>query len=421
MEKAIIVGLNTGSDQQFYESLEELKNLALACHIEVVDQLTQNLPSSNKKTYIGKGKVDELKQAVIMHEPDMVIFDDELSPSQIHHLEKKLETNVLDRTVLILNIFSRRAQTTEAKLQVELARAKYLLPRMAGSYTDLSRQRAGTGSKGPGEQKLELDRRIVRKKISQIKYELKKVVQTRRTQRKSRKSNHIPVVALTGYTNSGKSSLMNAIINESTQSNVTHTFEKDMLFATLETKTKLISLNDQKDFLLTDTVGFIRRLPHDLIEAFKSTLEEITEADLLLHVIDASSPNYSSQINTVESVLSEIGANHIPTIYVYNKSDLLEKHPIVHTENHIFISAKNQLNINNLLKTINRSLEQGTSLVTLLIPYEKGDLYTYLKTNKTIISNAFENDGTRIQVRLSKEEMEKFHTYIKKDKGVIKP
>ena len=415
MEKAIIIGLNIGEDSNFFESMEELKNLSIACHIHIVDELIQKRQSPTAKYYIGKGKVEEVKTLIDIHEPDMIIFDDELSPSQIKNLENKLKIRVIDRTVLILDIFARRAKTTEAKLQVELAQARYLLPRMTGSYKALSRQRTGTGSKGPGEQKLELDRRVLRKKISQIKAELNKVVETRRTQRKNRQSSQIPVVALTGYTNSGKSTLMNALIDESTQYQKNYTFEKNMLFATLETKTKKISLQDKKDFLLTDTVGFIKKLPHDLIEAFKSTLEEISEADLLLHVIDVSVHDFQSQINTVEKVLNEIGTENIPTIHVYNKADLLDDYPIVDTDQNIFVSAKNHVNIDELLLKINQSLEAKSSLVTLLIPYEKGDLFSYFKENKSIASHSYENEGVLVKVKLSSNEISHYQSYIIKE------
>lgn len=413
MEKAIIVGLNTGEDKDFFESMEELRNLSIACHIHVIDEMTQKRQNPTSQYLIGKGKVDELKSLIEVTDPDMVIFDDELSPSQIKNLEQTLDIRVIDRTVLILDIFARRAKTREAKLQVELAQAKYMLPRMTGSYKALSRQRTGTGSKGPGEQKLELDRRILRKKVSQIKDELKKVVETRRLQRKSRQNSQIPVIALTGYTNSGKSTLMNALIDESTQFQKNYTFEKNMLFATLETKTKRISLQDKKDFLLTDTVGFIKKLPHDLVEAFKSTLEEISEADLLLHVIDVSAHDYKSQITTVEDVLKEICTESIPTIYVYNKVDLIKDLPMLDTEENIFISAKNQINIDQILKKINMMLEKKTTLITLFLPYDKGDLFSYFKNNKSITHQSYENDGILLQVKLSENEIQHYQVYIK--------
>ncbi|MGE4571438.1 MAG: GTPase HflX [Candidatus Izemoplasmatales bacterium] len=413
MEKGLLVGLNTELEKDFKESMAELRNLAHACHIEIIEELIQNKSMPTNKFYIGKGKVDELKLLIESLEPDLVIFDNELSPSQIRNLEKELEIKVIDRTVLILDIFARRAKTTEAKLQVELAQSEYMLPRVIGMYKSLSRQRSGTGSKGPGEQKLELDRRLLRNKIVKLKKDLQAVVEIRRTQRQNRKSSHIPIVSLTGYTNSGKSTLMNALIDASTNIKKEHVLKKDMLFATLETKTTNISLSDTKNFLLTDTVGFIKKLPHHLVEAFKSTLEEITEADLLLHVIDVSNPQYKKQIEAVDIVLKEIKAENIPTIYVYNKIDLVDDLPLLETENSIFISAENNLNIQKLLTMINHELEKNTKIVQLLLPYNKGDIFSYFKKNKSIISSTYEEIGILVQLRLSKEEIEKYNQYIK--------
>jgi GTP-binding protein HflX len=364
------------------------------------------------KYYIGKGKVAELKEIIESVEPDLVIFDNELSPSQIRNLEETLEIKVIDRTILILDIFARRAKTTEAKLQVELAQSEYMLPRVVGMYKSLSRQRSGTGSKGPGEQKLELDRRLLRNKISKLKKDLKAIVETRRTQRKSRKQSHIPIVSLAGYTNAGKSTLMNAIVDSSMNVDKKHVFKKDMLFATLETKTVNVKLSDSKNFLLTDTVGFIKNLPHDLIEAFKSTLEEITEADLILHVIDLSNKNYKHQIQAVNQVLKEINADGIPVIYVYNKIDLIDDLPLIETENGVFVSAENNENINQLLDEINFALEKNSSIVQLLLPFEKGDIFSYFKNSKSIIESAYQTDGIYVKIKLTKSEIEKYKQYI---------
>lgn len=413
MEKGIIVGLNVDSNKDFTESMKELKNLAGACHIDIIEELIQNKSAPSIKFYIGKGKVQELKELIEELEPDLVIFDNELSPSQIRNLEKELEIKVIDRTVLILDIFARRAHSTEAKLQVELAQSAYMLPRVIGMYKSLSRQKSGTGSKGPGEQKLELDRRLLRNKVNKLKKDLQVIVENRRTQRKNRKASHIPVVALTGYTNSGKSTLMNALIDESINTSKNHVFKKDMLFATLETKTTNITLSDSKNFLLTDTVGFIKKLPHHLVEAFKSTLEEITEAELLLHVIDVSNENYLSQIQAVNQVLKEINADNIPTIYVYNKVDLIQEIPLVDTENSVFISAENHTNINKLLHIINVELEKNTTLVELLLPYQKGELFAFFKKNKSIISTTYETNGILITLKLNQQEIEKYKQYIK--------
>jgi len=415
MEKGILVGLNIHNNPEFDEIMEELRNLAEACHIEVIDVLTQNMDTPTVKYYIGKGKVTELKDMIESIEPDLVIFDNELSPSQIRNLEETLEIKVIDRTILILDIFARRAKTTEAKLQVELAQSEYMLPRVIGMYKSLSRQRSGTGSKGPGEQKLELDRRLLRNKITKLKKDLKAIVDTRRTQRKSRKQSHIPIVSLAGYTNAGKSTLMNAIVDSSMNVDKKHVFKKDMLFATLETKTVNIKLSDSKNFLLTDTVGFIKNLPHDLIEAFKSTLEEITEADLILHVIDLSNKNYKHQIESVNQVLKEINADGIPVIYVYNKIDLVDDLPLLETENGVFVSAENNQNIDHLLDEINIALEKNSSIVKLLLPFEKGDIFSYFKNSKSIIESAYQTDGIYVKIKLTKSEIEKYNQYIIKN------
>jgi GTP-binding protein HflX len=412
MEKGILIGLNIHNNPEFDEIMEELKKLAEACHIEVIDVVTQNMDTPTVKYYIGKGKVTELKDLIESTDPDLVIFDNELSPSQIRNLEETLETKVIDRTILILDIFARRAKTTEAKLQVELAQSEYMLPRVIGMYKSLSRQRSGTGSKGPGEQKLELDRRLLRNKISKLKKDLKAIVETRRTQRKSRKQSHIPIVSLAGYTNAGKSTLMNAIVDSSMNVDKKHVFKKDMLFATLETKTVNIKLSDSKNFLLTDTVGFIKNLPHDLIEAFKSTLEEITEADLILHVIDLSNKNYKHQIQSVNQVLKEIHADGIPVIYVYNKIDLVDDLPLIETENGVFVSAENNQNIDQLLDEVNIALEKNSSLVKLLLPFDKGDIFSYFKNSKSIIESAYQTDGIYVKIKLTKNEIEKYKQYI---------
>ena len=412
MEKAILVGLNLNNNPEFTETMSELENLSEACHIEIHDKITQNKDTPSIKYYIGEGKVEELKELINLYSPDLVIFNDELSPSQIRNLENALEIKVIDRTVLILDIFARRAKTTEAKLQVELAQSEYMLPRVIGMNKSLSRQRSGTGSKGPGEQKLELNRRLLRNKITKLKKDLKSIVEIRRQQRKNRKTTNIPIVALTGYTNSGKSTLMNAIIDYSSHHDKSYAFRKNMLFATLETKTKRVTLDNSKNFLLTDTVGFIKKLPHNLIEAFKSTLEEISEADLLIHVIDVANKNYQSQINTVKNVLKEINADDIPVIYAYNKIDLIKEFPIPETENAIFISAENQLNTDKLLELINNLIERNSTEVELLLPFEKGDIYSYLKDNKSILHSKYENKGIRLKVRLSQREINQYKNYI---------
>jgi GTP-binding protein HflX len=411
MEKAILVGLDLGNDEFFDETMEELSNLAIACNVEVLDTMIQKKEAPTANFFIGKGKVDELKSLIDLHDANVVIFNDELSPSHIRNLEEKLEIKVIDRTVLILDIFARRAKTKEAMLQVELAQSEYMLPRVVGMYKSLSRQKSGTGSKGPGEQQLELDRRLLRGKITKLKKDLKDLVQIRRTQREKRLTSLVKTVALAGYTNSGKSSIMNAIINHTTHPEKTPTFAKDMLFATLETKTRLIDLENNNNFLLTDTVGFIRKLPHDLVEAFKSTLEEIKEASLILHIIDTANPNYEHQIQAVENVLSEIGIKDIPIIYVFNKIDLLNNLPIITRENSIFVSAKDDISIDKLILLISKELYKSFP-VNMIIPFKNSDIFSDLKENSKIIETRYLEDGIHVKAEISDYYYHKYKKYL---------
>lgn len=413
MENAILVGLDISKDTNIKESMEELANLASACNVNVLHSLTQKRDAPTPNYYIGEGKVDELHELINTLDADLVIFNDELSPSHIRNLEKRLETKVIDRTVLILDIFAKRAKTKEAMLQVELAQAKYFMPRVVGLYKYLSRQKSGTGSKGPGEQQLELDRRILRDKITKLKKDLDELVVVRRTQREKRKKNDEVTVALTGYTNSGKSTLMNAIIDISTSHQNKYVFKKNMLFATLETKTRKIHLENNHNFLITDTVGFIDRLPHHLIEAFKSTLEEIFESSLILHVIDVSNPNFEKQIHTVESVLKDIGVENIPIFYVYNKTDLLDDIPVTNRTPAIFTSALNNTNISRLIEAIDLELFKNTIQVEMLIPFKDSEVYSDLKDNANVISTEYLDTGISVVVELNKLRYNKYNKFIK--------
>lgn len=413
MEDAILVGLDINDDPNFQNSMLELANLAEACEVNVVGTITQKRESPTPNFYIGEGKVQEVKEAIQALDANLVIFDDELSPSHIRNLEDILETKVIDRTVLILDIFAKRAKTKEAMLQVELAQAEYFLPRIIGAYKYLSRQKSGTGSKGPGEQQLELDRRILKDKVTKLKHELRDLVKIRRNQRENRKKHEVFTVALTGYTNSGKSTLMNSIIDVSSTHKDKYAFEKNMLFATLETKTKRIHLDNNHIFLLTDTVGFIDKLPHHLIEAFKSTLEEISEASLILHVIDISNPNHETQIRVVEQVLKDIGIHDIPIVHVYNKADLLIDIPLNSRNHSIFISAINNYNVPRLLDIIDSELYKTITKVNMLIPFDKAEIYSELKENSNVIETEYQEDGINISVEVNEYHFNKFKTYIK--------
>lgn len=412
MEKAILVGLDLGNSHDFQSSMEELRRLAEACDVDVVGTCTQKADSPTPNYYIGKGKVEQLKEDITVLDANLVIFDDELSPSHIRNLEKALEVKIVDRTILILDIFASRAKTKEAMLQVELAQSMYFLPRVVGMYKSLSRQKSGTGSKGPGEQQLELDRRILRDRIAKVKRELKEVVETRRTQRRKRKQSEVKTVALAGYTNSGKSTLMNSILSESLKKTEKYVFEKDMLFATLETQTREIRRENHHDFLLTDTVGFISKLPHHLVEAFKSTLEEIKEANLLLHVVDVSNPDYPQQLDVVETVLTELGVENIPIIHVFNKIDLLDQPPHNGYPNAVYISALNQDNMDELMVTIDRFLYADMHLVKLLIPFDKGQILNILQENANVRETEYTSEGIRVLAEITDVQYRKYTDYI---------
>ena len=378
--KAIIVGVKLDDVLQtkFEEEMEELKNLAVACEIEVVDSMYQELPEFNPKTYVGKGKVQEIKEFSEALECDVVIFNDELTPVQISNLDTAIEKLIYDRTYLILEIFKRRARTREAILQVELASLSYLLPRLSDLRNGLSRQRGAGGGyahgRGAGETKLELDRRITNDKIAQIKKELRELTSKRKQQRLKRNKSITKTVALVGYTNSGKSSLMNALLRIRQNTEKKNVMEKDMLFATLETSTRSV-VTPSGSFILTDTVGFISKLPHMLVEAFKSTLEEIKEADLLIHVVDASNEKFMDQINTTNEVLKEIGVCDVPIIYAFNKVDKVDGYLYIPKEfpDAIRISATKDININILVKKVISELYSDYFEYSFIIPYDKQD------------------------------------------------
>ncbi|XFA98428.1 GTPase HflX [Candidatus Izemoplasma sp. B36] len=412
MENAILVGLDTGGKTDITESLLELGNLARACDVNVLYTIIQKRDTPTANFYIGEGKVEEVLEAVNTLDADLVIFNDELSPSHIRNLENSLKVKVIDRTVLILDIFAKRAKTKEAMLQVELAQAKYFMPRVVGMYKYLSRQKSGTGSKGPGEQQLELDRRLLRSKITKLKRELNQLVKVRRTQRNKRKSNNIKTVALTGYTNAGKSTLMNAIVDYSSMHNDRYAFEQNMLFATLETKTRKINFENNREYLITDTVGFIDKLPHHLVESFKSTLEEIAEASLILHVIDASNPNYEDQIDVVEDVLEDIGIHEIPVIYVFNKNDIAKRTNHIAQNPSIFISALNGENIDKLVEMIDKILYNDIIRTKMFLPFEKGDIYSKLKDNSNIIDTEYKDDGILIDLEIKQSLYNKYKKYV---------
>ena len=411
IQRAILVGVDLNNDKNFDYSVEELKNLAEACSVQVVGVLTQKLERVNPACYIGTGKVDEVALLVEQNDANLVIFNDELSPSQIRNLEHGLQCKVIDRTILILDIFASRAKTREAQLQVEVAQLKYMMPRLIGLNASLSRQAGGIGSKGPGEKKLELDRRRIEEQVHKLNKELDSLVLARQNQRKLRKRNSTPVVALVGYTNAGKSTTMNALLTVSNAQSEKSVFEKNMLFATLETSTRHIQLPDNKQFLLTDTVGFVSKLPHQLVKAFRSTLEEVTEADLLLHVVDLSHPEFQTQIEITNKVLDELGVKEAPMVYVYNKADLVEDEFTPSTKEAVRISAKNLTNIDTLIDCIKSHIFQHYVKASFLIPYDRGNLVSYLNEHANVFDTEYLENGTLITVECCEHDAHRLAEY----------
>ena len=367
---AVLVGLKSpvlGADSADEESLAELAALVETAGGQSVGMILQSREKPDPHSFIGEGKVEEVKRMVENSEATMVIFDNDLSPSQVRVLTELCGVQVLDRSGLILDIFAQRARTKEGCLQVELAQYQYLLPRLIGMWSHLERQ-GGTGgspigTKGPGETQLETDRRHIRRKIDKLKEELEEVRRVRATQRQRRQKNEIPVVAIVGYTNAGKSTLLNAITGAGIPAN-------DRLFDTLDTTTRLLTVSDTLDVVISDTVGFIRKLPHQLVEAFKATLEELEYADLLLHVIDVSNPEWEEQARIVDDLIRELGADDIPCIRVYNKCDVAFGFQRKE-EAAVTLSARTGEGVADLLAAIDKKLDKGTKRVTLHLPYDK--------------------------------------------------
>lgn len=412
-QKAILTGVNL-DNRHFDRSMNELIGLAEACEIEPVGAITQKLEKENLATYIGPGKIPEVQAAVEAAGADLVLFNDELSPSQIRNLEGSLNTEIMDRTALILKIFSTRAKTREAKLQVEIANLHYTLPRLIGLRQSLEQQAGGVGTRnrGAGEKMLELNRRQIQTRIARLNEELEKLVLQRQTQRRQRNKTGIPVVSLVGYTNAGKSSIMNRILESNDQPQEKFVLEKDQLFATLETSVRSITLPDNKSFLLTDTVGFISKLPHHLVKAFRSTLEEVSEADLLIHVVDSSDPDCEEQIAVTTETLRELGAGQIPTIYAFNKSDLTDIRPAARDDNSIYLSAKNKTGLDDLMALIRKKIFEDYIRCEMLIPYHRGEVLSYLNQNAHIFSSSYEADGTRLLVECRTRDFNRFHDFV---------
>lgn len=396
---AVLVGLRSPvlrEDSTDEESLRELAALVDTAGGQVVGSILQSRDKPDPHSFIGEGKVEEVRTMVAQESATLVIFDNDLSPSQIRVLTELLGVQVIDRSGLILDIFAQRAKTKEGCLQVELAQYQYLLPRLIGMWTHLERQ-AGTsgkgpiGSKGPGETQLETDRRHIHRKIDKLKEELEEVRRVRGTQRQRRMKNEIPVVAIVGYTNAGKSTLLNAITGADIPAN-------NRLFDTLDTTTRLLTVSDTLDVVISDTVGFIRKLPHQLVEAFKATLEELEYADLLLHVIDLSNPQWVQQAQVVDSLIRELKADHIPCLRVYNKCDLAFSGALPREEDSVYISARTGEGIDRLLQAVDKKLDKGTRRVTIHLPYDKAGMLDGLYREAKVESVEYEQTITVVAV-----------------------
>ncbi len=410
-EKTILAGLNTKlfseEENATEESLQELEALLETAGGVCVGKLLQSRAAPDPHSFLGEGKAEELRQAVEATNANMVIFDNELSPSQIRSLEKITGATVIDRSALILDIFAQRAKTKEGRLQVELAQYQYLLPRLSGMGASLSRQGGGIGTRGPGETRLETDRRHIHTRISRLQQELKEVRRVRGVQRQRREKNSVPVVALIGYTNAGKSTLLNALTGANIPAN-------NRLFDTLDTTTRRLRVSDTLEVLLSDTVGFIAKLPHHLVEAFQATLEELQYADLLLHVIDASDPNRDAHMVVVEKLAKELAPQGVPMIEVYNKADLIEPQFIPVGEDRVAISATSGAGLDKLLSLIAQKLDTGVRRVELLLPYSAAGELDRLHREARVFSAEYENEGIRINAAMNREQQGRYQRYIQK-------
>lgn len=410
IERVILVGVDTGDGEFDTEScLDELGDLAKTAGAEVVGRLIQKREAINRATYLGKGKIDELKNYIEMVEATGIICDDELSQNQIRNLENALDTKVMNRTLLILDIFAQRASSAEGKVQVELAQLKYNLAHLTGRGKEMSRLGGGIGTRGPGEKKLETDRRNISDRIADLNRELKEIERHRGVLREKRIETGVPVIALVGYTNAGKSTLLNTLTGAGV-------LAEDKLFATLDTTTRAVETESGAKYLFTDTVGFIQKLPHHLIKAFKATLEEAKYADILVHVVDASNPKRNEQMNTVYRTLKELGADNKPVITVYNKIDKENVEKPLFTDKMaletISISAKKRLNIDTLLEKTEEIIKSFKKSIKVVIPYNMGHLLSIIHGNCEITESENRAEGYYFELYADEEAENRLKNYI---------
>lgn len=407
-ERVLLAGVHLGLknviEDTTEESIKELEELVKTAGGEVVCQVIQNKSELESGTYMGEGKLEEIKMAIDELLVDCVVFDDELSPVQLRNISELLGVKVLDRSMLILDIFAMRAKSGEGKVQVELAQLKYRLPRLRGLGVQMSRTGAGIGTRGPGETKLETDRRHIHKRIQALSEELEELKKHRELLRQRRKKDGVISVALVGYTNAGKSTLLNSL----TDADV---FAEDKLFATLDPTSRALELLDGRKILLVDTVGFIRKLPHHLVEAFKSTLEEAVVADVLLHVVDSSNPEYKNQMIVVGDVLKDIGADQKPEITVYNKCDKIDVSEI-NADNAVFISAKHKIGLDKLIWTIGETAPGKKQEITVCIPYAEGALVSELHNTQKVLNEDYTENGTKLTLLADSITYNKLRDYI---------
>ena len=403
-ERIILVGVATEEEEDTWKSLDELEELGQTAGAVTVAMVVQNRERVHPGTYIGKGKIQEVKELVRKENADCVVCDDELTPAQYHNLQEMLEVKVIDRTVMILDIFAKRASTSEGKLQVELAQLRYRASHLIGGRSELSRLGGGIGTRGPGEQKLEMDRRLIKERITFVRKELQQVQRTRELTRKKRQENPVPVVAIVGYTNAGKSTLLNKLTGAGVLS-------EDKLFATLDPTTRKLELENGEEMLFTDTVGFIHKLPHHLIQAFRSTLEEAKYADAILHVVDCSNPDMDAQMQTVYETLQKLGVGDKPIVTAFNKIDALETEQTLkdlQADKTVRISAKYGDGIDEMLVLLSDILKSNKVLLEKVFSYEEGDKVAKLRKYGQMIAEEYQAEGTFVKAYIDREYLYMF-------------